>query len=417
MNPILSSEFLIPDVEAHVMPDGRLYIYGSHDLYEKDRWCSHDYRLFSCGDDRLENWTDHGEIFQNRAEDGQVYWQVGKRLYAPDAIYKNGKYYLYFCGEGRYEGVAVSEHPEGPFTAPRPISVADGDAIDPAIFVDDDGRAYYFWGQYELRGAALMEDMCTIDETTLNPCILTEPEHGFHEGASLRKRNGRYYLVYCDISRGKASCLSYAVADHPLGPYEKGGVIIDNILCDAETWNNHGSIECYNGQWYVFYHRACNGTKYWRRVCVEPIFFDSDGHIKEVPMTSNGASAPLDAFSRIPASCACRLHRNVRIHMELDGGKMKEWIVGKGDTGTFLTWIEYQYLNFRDGADKCTITAKGNCRVRLRTDQNLICGSCILSSDTLQTYTFDISGLSDIKSIRFDFSGEDFELLEFRFSK
>jgi len=83
MNPILPSKYLIPDVEARVMPDGRLYIYGSHDTYEKDLWCCHDYLLFSCDDPKLENWVEHGEIFQNRPENGQVFWTPGKKLYAP----------------------------------------------------------------------------------------------------------------------------------------------------------------------------------------------------------------------------------------------------------------------------------------------------------------------------------------------
>lgn len=419
MNPLLDGKYLIPDSEAHVMPDGRLYIYGSQDLYDKERWCSKEYRVFSCGDAKLENWTDHGVSFQNHADDGQVYWTPGNDLYAPDAIHKNGKYYLYFCGAGGYEGVAVADRPEGPFTDPKPIKVADGDAIDPAIFVDDDGSAYYFWGQYELRGAKLMDDMCTIDMSTLNRCLLSEPEHGFHEGSSLRKRNGKYYLVYCDVSRGRATCLSYAVADHPLGPYEKRGVIIDNMMCDPETWNNHGSIECYQGQWYVFYHRACNGTQYWRRACAEKIFFDENGDIKEAEMTSIGGSDPLDAFATIPAACACRVCRNIHINIEQDeaDGTMREWIVGKPISDIVLTWAEYKYINFREGARTCTITAKGNCTIRLRTANNIVCGSCAVAGDEVQTYTFDVSGLSGVLPVWFDFDGGDFEFFDFQFAQ
>ncbi len=417
MNPLLDAEYLIPDAEAHVMPDGRLYLYGSQDLYEKDLWCSLGYRVFSCADPKLEHWVDHGASFQNRHEDGQVYWRRGKRLYAPDAIHKNGKYYLYFSGSGGYEGVAVADRPEGPFSDPVPIRVADGDGIDPAIFVDDDGSAYYFWGQYELRGTKLLEDMRTIDVSTVNRCILSEPEHGFHEGSSLRKRNGKYYLVYCDTSRGKATCLSYAMADHPLGPYKKGGVIIDNSLCDPETWNNHGSIECFHGQWYVFYHRACNGTKYWRRVCAEPIFFDADGHIHEVEMTSNGPSEPLDARRQIPASCACRMYRNVHIRMELEDGKMRQWLYVSGKDGRMLPWAEYKYLNFGEGVSRCTVTAKGNGSIRLRTEGNRICGSCSVAGDEIRRYTFDVSGLTGVKPLWFDFNGEGFSLYDFSFSE
>ena len=129
---------------------------------------------------------------------------------------------------------------------------------------------------------------------SLQTAILTEQEHGFHEGACMRKRNGIYYIVYTDISRGKATCLSYAMSDKPLGPYKKGGVIIDNMYCDPQTWNNHGSIEEFKGQWYIFYHRSSQNSFTSRRMCVEKIYFNEDGTINEVEMTSMGASSPID---------------------------------------------------------------------------------------------------------------------------
>lgn len=179
--------------------------------------------FFSSDDPKLEKWTDHGIVFSNTPEKTQVPWHGCSSLFAPDAIEKNGKYYLYVCGPGGFEGVAVSDKPYGPFGDAVPIAHVDGDGIDPAVFVDDDGSAYLLWGQFSLRGGKLNEDMSGIDPKTLNASLLTEQEHGFHEGASLRKRNGKYYLVYADISRGRASCLSYAMADNYLYtsyPYE-----------------------------------------------------------------------------------------------------------------------------------------------------------------------------------------------------
>lgn len=416
MNPLLTSEHLIPDVEAHVMPDGRLYLYGSHDDFQAE-YCSHDYRVFSTNDPDLKCWVDHGESFQNRDGEGQVAWCRGTRLYAPDAIHKNGKYYLYFCGANRCEGVAVADQPEGPFTDPTPIALADGDAIDPAIFVDDDGSAYYFWGQYELRGARLNADMRSIDETTLKRRILSEPEHGFHEGSSLRKRNGKYYLVYCDVSRGKATCLSYAVADHPLGPYKKGGVIIDNTGADPENWNNHGSIECFGGQWYVFYHRAVNKSIYMRRVCAEPIFFDENGMIGEVQMTCNGAEAPLDAFLPLPASYACRVRGGVYVSVVPSDGGASESLIGKGGHDLFLPWCEYKYLNFGEGATACRLTAKGDCTVRLFTEGGVLCGECQISSEDFSHYTFAVNNLAGTLPITLEFFGGRFELLDICFLK
>ena len=103
--------------------------------------------------------------------------------------------------------------------------------------------------------------------------------------------------------------------------------------------------------------------------------------------------------------------------MEQDVEGMKEWIVGTGIAGSYPTWVEYKYLNFQTGASKCKITAKGDGRLRLRTSGGAVCGECALSSDALHTLTFDVSGLSGVQPIWFDFFGNAFELVEFCFSK
>ena len=76
-------------------------------------------------------------------------------LYAPDCIYHNGKYYLYYCltNEKEDEGVAVSSSPYGPFKEGKAIAGIHG--IDPSVFIDDDGQAYLFWGQANAKGAKL----------------------------------------------------------------------------------------------------------------------------------------------------------------------------------------------------------------------------------------------------------------------
>lgn len=157
-----------------------------------------------------------------------------------------------------------------------------------------------------------MPGLDSIDPSTLCTNLINEAEHGFHEGASIRKRNGIYYLVYTDISRGRATCLSYAMSHSPLGPFEKKGVIIDNTGCDPETWNNHGSIAEFNGNWYVFYHRSSQASNFSRRACIEPIYFNEDGTIDEVEMTTQGASGPMDARVWIDAYRACLLNGKVR---------------------------------------------------------------------------------------------------------
>ena len=311
----------IPDGEAHTMPDGKTYLYGSLDK-KNDAWCSQEYVVASSAD--LKNWqysksfsikdvpwagkTDMHALFKNAksiedlplniqkflpkeaaalpfktlveqiVQHLEAYNRKNLALYAPDCIYKNGKYYLYFCMSDETEGVAAADSPAGPFTNAVQLPVS---GIDPAVFVDDDGTAYYYWGQFASHGARLAADMMHIEQGSIVDNLLTEREHHFHEGSSMRKRNGIYYYVFADISRGKPTCLGYATAKSPLGPFVYQGVIVDNSKLNPESWNNHGSIEEINGQWYVFFHVSAEG-KYMRKACMAPIEFDENGRIKEV---------------------------------------------------------------------------------------------------------------------------------------
>ena len=147
MNPLFPREIFIPDGEARWMPDGRLYVYGSMDLPGDPQYCSNRYHVFSTED--MEHWKDHGVSFQAGMREGAML-KKPVTLGGPDCVYKDGKYYLYYCTSGTGEGVAVSDTPYGPFEDPSFIKHADGDGIDPAVFVDEDGQAYYYWGQFHL---------------------------------------------------------------------------------------------------------------------------------------------------------------------------------------------------------------------------------------------------------------------------
>jgi arabinoxylan arabinofuranohydrolase len=343
MNPLLPLQFFIPDVEARQWHDGRLYLYGSYDISGDTIYCSRELHVFSSPD--LHEWTDHGVSFRST----DMHANRESQLYAPDCIHIDGRYYLCYCSAGQREGIASSDTPHGPFSDAYGVEGADGDGIDPAILLDDDGQVYYFWGQFELRGARMKADMSGVEPGTVTKPILTEARDGFHEGASIRKRNGIYYLVYTDISRGRATSMAYATSRSPLGPYEKGGIIIDNTGCDPETWNNHGSIAEFNGSWYIFYHRSSQASKFSRRVCIEPIQFNADGSIDEVEMTTQGASAPLDATRRLEASRACLLSGRVRTASLPPDASTDNWRehlthLHNGD------WAAYKYLDFGEGA-------------------------------------------------------------------
>lgn len=308
MNPALPLDCFVPDSEARQWADGRTYVYGSFDLSGDLAYCSREYHVFSSAD--LVSWHDHGRSFATEDDRLDETWR-DETLFAPDCIRYDHAYHLFFCTASNGEGVARSASPSGPFVEPRIVQGAHMDAIDPAAFVDDDGTPYLFWGQFRARGARLAPDLRSIVPETLNRSLIDEQTHGFHEGASVRKRNGLYYLVYADISRGRPTALGYATAESPLGPYTKRGIVIDNAGCDPQTWNNHGSIAEVNGSWYIFYHRASQGTRYNRRLCIEPVEFRDDGSIPEVVMTTGGVEGALDPSDFMDASRACLLRGNL----------------------------------------------------------------------------------------------------------
>lgn len=326
-NPVFIPNAYNSDPQARVWTvDGeeRLFIYGSRDE-NTAYYCSRRYDVFSTTD--MIHWQG-GESFSS----DEVPYN-NEFLYAPDCMEKDGKYYLYYSqsGSGFVEGTAVSDSPYGPFRDGKPVEWAQ--QIDPSVFVDDDGTAWLFWGQFSAKCAKLNPDMRSIDPTTNRDGIITESEHHFHEGIQAFKHNGTYYLVFADISRrGTPTCLGYATSDSVTGPYTYRGVIIDNFGCDPAVWNNHGSVACFKGQWYVFYHRSSCGSVTMRSTCIEPIEILPDGSIPEVRMTSTGAGDPLSPFvdDNLPAR-ACMLKGHVRIDRDLHlsgirGGDMAEWI-------------------------------------------------------------------------------------------
>jgi beta-xylosidase len=403
MNPFLANQHYIPDPEARVWEDGRLYIYGSLDIRGADSWCSRQYRVFSTDD--LIHWTDHGISLD--MED--IGFRTEHMLCAPDCVCRDGKYYLYFCmpGRGGVEGVAVSDNPAGPFEHPKQIPHTD--QIDPTALVDDDGRAYYYWGQMELKGAELNDDMLTIRPETTR-VLLNHEDHGFIEAASIRKINGMYNMVYSDTSRGLGTCLSYALSDSPLGPFEKQGVIIDNDHCNRFSWNNHGSLCEFRGQWYIFYHRSSHNSRYSRRTCVEPVTIRPDGTIEEVEMTTQGAEPPIDAARRIEAYRACELYGN--IHTAFAGED--EFL-----TGTFENdFASYKYLRF-SGQKTFTARVKGSGRMDLHLDNPFWTPAATLEFDSPDEWTEVSRAFPETHgthSVHLRFYSSGLSVLSFRFN-
>ena len=391
-NPISPMGVYIADPTARVWQDGKLYIYGSTDIVPNS-YCSKIYHVLSS--DNLKEWTLHRNSFE---------W--GETLYAPDAIYKDGRYYLYYDIPNGEEYVATSSSPVGPFG--DGVRIEGPKQIDPNVFIDDDGQAYYFWGQFAAKGARMNADMKTLDWNSMKDSIVTEAEHGFHEGSFVMKRGKFYYFIYADISRkGRPTSLGYAMSTSPMGPYEYKGIIIDNAGCDPETWNNHGSVVQVDGQWYVLYHRSTHASRAMRKACIEPIHFNEDGTIDEVEMTSQGAAGPLDASAMVDAARACMLKGNVRIR-QMEGNAHREEL-GEIRSGDRAAW---KYLDFgKEGLDRFHIRLKSVAggTVIVRTDApdgQEICRVTVPAAQGWQEYETECITTKGVHAVWMEFVGE-----------
>lgn len=311
------------DPSAHVF-EGKIYIYPSHDLVNNgsddgkgDHFQMEDYHVLSL-DDIGAPCVDHGEVLHVK----DVPW-AAQQMWAPDAAYKNGKYYFYFPAkdkDGIFRiGVAVSERPEGPFEAERDY-IPGSFSIDPAVFVDDDGRAYMYFGglwggqlekwqtgEFVISNenwtagedgpqgdepalgpmiAELSDDMLTFKSKPVESKILDEngkpltagdKDRAYFEGPWLHKFNGKYYLSY---STGPTHYLVYAESDSPMGPFTYKGRLLEPV----EGWTTHHSVVEFKGKWYLFYHdsKFSGGQTHLRTVMYTELDISPDGTIKTI---------------------------------------------------------------------------------------------------------------------------------------
>jgi glycerophosphoryl diester phosphodiesterase len=391
-NPISPMGIYIADPTARVWEDGKLYVYGSRDE-STNYYCSSNYHVMSTSN--LKNWTLHPYSFRNN-----------ETLYAPDAWYKDGQYYLYYDTPNGNEYVAVSNSPTGPFK--DGVQIEGPKQIDPNIFIDDDGQAYYFWGQFSAKGAKMNPDLKTLDWSTYVDGIVTEKDHYFHEGSFVFKKGEYYYFTYADISQNhRPTSIGYAMSKSPLGPYEYKGIIINNAGCDPKTWNNHGSIVQFDNQWYVFYHRSTHGSSAMRKACIEPIEFNPDGTINEVEMTSQGAGAPLDAFKTIYAAQTCWMNGNARIR-GMQNNPLKEEL-GAIRNNDIAVW---KYLDFDTGANQMSIEVKsdlgGEIIVRADSPNGNILGTFTIPANTdWKVYETTIKTISGVHALWMEWKGPE----------
>jgi len=312
----LVKDLYTADPSAHVF-NGKIYIYPSHDIDagipendNGDHFAMRDYHVFSMDDIEGEV-VDHGVVLDIK----DIPW-AGRQLWAPDAAYKNEKYYLYFPLKDKTDifriGVAVSDKPEGPFV-PQSDPIKGSYSIDPAVLDDGDGNFYMYFGglwggqlqRYRnnkaiecghepaddepalcARVVKLTDDMLEFAEEPRDVLILDEKgeplkagdhKRRFFEASWMHKYNGKYYFSY---STGNTHLICYAIGDNPYGPFTYQGVILTPVV----GWTTHHSICEFKGKWYLFHHDSVpSGGKTWlRSMKVVELEYNEDGTIKTI---------------------------------------------------------------------------------------------------------------------------------------
>lgn len=344
-NPIISGQFTA-DPTARVF-DGKVYLYPSHDIPSpverlKDWFCMADYHVFSSVN--LTDWTDHGVVLSQE----EVPWvEPGSySMWAPDCVYKDGKYYFYFPAnpkdtKGFGVGVAVSEKPYGPFKPlPEPIKGVNG--IDPCVLIDADGQAYLFWSGRGLYVAKLKDNMA---ELASEPMLIENLPEGFKEGPFAFKRNDKYYLTFPWV-RDQTETLAYAVSDSPMGPFDFKGLIMEQS--STGCWTNHHSLVEYKGQWYLFYHHNDYSSEFdkKRSVRIDSLFFNADGSIRQVVPTLRGVGLSfagdeiqIDRYSAVSK-------KGVSVDYLDSSNKFSGWKVSLNGNDA---WVSYGNVDFGHG--------------------------------------------------------------------
>ena len=358
-NPFITNQFTA-DPTARVFGD-RVYVYPSHDIratpgHGRAGWfVMEDYHVFSSAN--LTDWMDHGVIVtQNK-----VPWVKpdSYSMWAPDCVFRNGKYYFYFPttprdttqGKGFRIGVAVADEPTGPFV-PQPAPIANVHGIDPNVLIDKDGQAYLYWSQGNIYGARLKDNMLELAE---EPKTLGElPTKGLKEGPYVFERKGIYYLTYPHVEN-KTERLEYATSTSPLGPFTVRGVIMDES--PTGCWTNHHSLLQFKNQWYLFYHHNDLSPKFDknRSVRIDSLSFAADGSIRKVQPTLRGVGLT-SARQKIQLDRYSHLSKQGATIAFLDtANTFQGWkTVFAGGAG----WVQYNGVDF--GSQKLkTVSLRG----------------------------------------------------------
>lgn len=424
-NPVVSHTYT-PDPAPYVHDD-KVYLFTDHDEDDATYFLMKDWLLFSTED--MANWTYLGA----QVSTATFPWAVqGDRAWASQAVERNGKWYWYICcmaRGGEALGVAVADDPQGPWTDAIGGPLAQGFGfIDPTVFVDDDGKAYLFWGNKGLWYGELSDDMISFKDgykevpgyhdpkafgelqMKMNWAVRHEESMTqYEEGPWVSKRNGIYYLSY--PAGGVPEYMAYSTAPTINGPWTFRGRIMDE---SENSFTIHGGTVNFKGHDYMFYHNGIlpNGGGFHRSTSVEEFTYAEDGSIPFIPFTKEGVKpvGTLNPYETVEAETMASCW-GVKVD-RLPGKKHYVTSIHNGD------WIKVREVDF--GSEEPTMVSmemlnfKNAGRIEFYLDE--ISGKPIatipVNNDNMMITAPVNKGVSGIHDLYLLFRGGDEELFD-----
>lgn len=360
-NPIIPGYFADPSIVEH---EGKFYMYVTADPWGAE--------FLSCWvSDDFQNWTFNQLNWPTKAACTSPL-SNGNNVWAPSVVKKGDAFYMYisvgsevWCGRaehplGPWENM-LGNQPMLPFDTTRYCHVIDAEA-----FIDDDGRAYLYWGSGwdwingRCFAAELSEDMSSF---CTEPVEVTPTR--YFEGPLMVKHDGKYYLTYSEGKTVEDTYeVRYAVGDNPLGPFTEA----ENspILTTNESLNvygpGHHTVFTFKDTYYILYHRHRlpfeMGTAY-RQTCINRMEFDdSNGQIKNIVPYGNQLFPDLStqkATHILPKSvtassekaeytmAACVLDKDYSTRWEAAEEDKNAWIQAEFEPSTLVKEMEMRF--------------------------------------------------------------------------
>lgn len=467
-NPLITQRFGA-DPYALVYED-RVYIYMTADTFEydaagnpKENTYGKINKINVISTDDMVNFTDHGSI-NAAGPQGSAKW--ARNSWAPAAAWKEiaGKpqFFLYFADAGGGIGVLQADSPVGPFHDPLGEALISRNTpncadvlwlFDPAVLMDDDGRAYIYFGGGVPEGqiadpgtarvAELGEDMISIvgEPRTIDVPYLFE-DSGIH------KAGEKYYYTYCtNWQVDEAGTEKYGfyngeiasmVSDSPMGPFEFKEVILKNPgSVFGLGGNNHHCVFNFNGDWYITYHarvleKSMGIEKGYRSTHIDKFTMEEDGTIGTIKQTLAGREQLkyVDAYTENRAVNFAVMGGVDTVAADSVASECGSGDMALGDiqSGDFIKVVGVDFGSTIPSSFSATVRnaadtqAEGVIRISIDSLDGEVLGylpvSDLPAGEDFTEITMQLTGKADgVHDLFFVFSGEGYEIESWKFVK